>query len=153
MNSISVLILGVHDPYLPPGGLQDPGDGETLLQRHEAALRGPALQTPPHVLGLDTWHVARHTRDISYLVCEVCAVDAVEGMFGASWEGKLLHLAVTVHQLHRRPELGQLQCSLRSDNHSLNGPVIAKLFPTLIPTSLGRLTLLLVARVAVLPLL
>ena len=60
--NISVLILGVHDPNLLPGGLQDPGDGEGLLQRHEAALRGPALQTPPHVLGLDTWHVTRVSR-------------------------------------------------------------------------------------------
>ena len=59
-NSL-VLILGVHDPNLPPGCLQDPGDGETLLQRHEAALRGPALQTLPHVLGLDTWHVVTYT--------------------------------------------------------------------------------------------
>ena len=52
--NISVLILGVLDPNLLPGGLQDPGDGEGLLQRHEAALRGPKLQTPPHVLRLDT---------------------------------------------------------------------------------------------------
>ena len=95
---MSVSILGVHDPNLLPGCLQDPGDGEGLLQRHEAALRGPALQTPPHVLGLHTWHVVTYSRDIRYhLVCKVCAVDAVEGMLGASREGKLLHLAVTVH--------------------------------------------------------
>ena len=76
-------ILWVNNSDLFPGLLHDPGDGESLVQTEQVALRPAACDALPDMLGLSKQTVCRDyiCQEGPNLMSKVCAVEKVELVF------------------------------------------------------------------------